>query len=360
MLHLTQPRPCILRSPRYVVALRNYDRFPLMRDLRCHRCDKYMDSHAEQTIDIAAEVATKIALTAAQRDADRSFPTTEFELLDQAGLMTAFLPLNLGGQDLGGSAHRQTLYRVLAHIGRGSLPVGRLFEDHINALDLVMTSGSDTQRRHVAEDAHAHHIFGVWNTQTADGVTLHPTGKRVMLKGAKVFCSGAGHITRTFANGAWYSPDDPRAGGWQMVLVKLDTCQDRAVPDSWPAEGMRASLSGRFSFEDIEVDTDALIGNPGDYTREPDFTGGAVRFAAVQLGGAEALLNAAVTLLKQSNRTDDPHQRARIGRSAIAIESGYLWLLGVARLWATSADSDAIVTYARMARTAIERITDIN
>ena len=54
---------------------------------------------------------------------------------------------------------------------------------------------------------------------------------------------------------------------------------------------MRASASFKIDFSGVEVSGDDLIGAPGDYHREPYFSGGAIRFAAVQLGGAEALLD---------------------------------------------------------------------
>ena len=306
-------------------------------------------------VQAAAEVADQIAATAPDRDADRAFPADAFAALDDAGLMTATLPLALGGLGLGARGSRHALYRVLAEVGRGSLPVGRVYEGHVNALELVMTYGTDAQRERAAADARAGHIFGVWNTEAADGLHLDPIpGGGARLSGAKVFCSGAGHVTRAFANGSW--PD----GSWQMVLVELDGEQERVTPGSWTAEGMRASASGRVDFEGIRVEPLALVGSGGDYTREPDFTGGSVRFAAVHLGGARALADASGALLRDQKRTADPHQRARMGRAAIAVETGALWLLGAARLWEAHADGrasgDAIVAYAQMTRTAIERV----
>lgn len=298
----------------------------------------------------AADVADRIADAAGQRDADRSFPAEEFGWLGEAGLLTAPLPPVLGGLGLGGRGSRHALYRVLVEVGRGSLPVGRVYEGHVNALALVMAYGTEAQRERAAEDAHAGHLFGVWNTEGSDGLRLAPTpGGGARLSGAKVFCSGAGWVTRAFANGAWAD------GGWQMLLVDLDDEAARVTPRSWRAEGMRASSSGRVDFSGLEVGRDALVGQPGDYTREPDFTGGAVRFAAVQLGGARALLDAATGWLRSLDRTDDPHQRARMGAAAIAVETGSLWLLGSARLWESGADPGAVVAYAQMTRTAIER-----
>ena len=313
-------------------------------------------TNVESLVQTAAQAADQIAAMAADRDADRSLPTTELDLLHQTGLTTATLPEDLGGDGLGAPDARHALYRVLAQIGRGSLPVGRLYEGHVNALDLVMAYGTDRQRARAADDAHAGHLFGVWNTEGADGVTLVPSVEGASMRGAKVFCSGAGHVSRAFANGRWQAPGAPQDGAWQMALVPLDGRQDRAVPDSWAAEGMRASVSGRVSFEGIALDAEALVGVPDAYTTEPDFTGGAVRFAAVHLGGAEALVAAAADHLQQSGRDTDPHQRRRMGEAAIALETGALWLLGAARLWEARAEPDAIVAYAQMTRTAIERV----
>ena len=305
---------------------------------------------AASVVQTAADVADRIADAAGRRDDARAFPAEEVGWLAEAGLMTAPLPPALGGLGLGGRGARHALYRVLAEVGRGSLPVGRVYEGHVNALALVLAYGSRAQRERAAEDAHDGHLFGVWNTEAADGVRLAArAGGGARLSGAKVFCSGAGHVTRAFANGAW--PD----GGWQMVLVDLDGEGGRVTPGSWRAEGMRASASGRVDVSGLEVGPEALVGKPGDYLREPDFTGGAVRFAAVQLGGARALLDAAAAHLRALGRTGDPHQRARMGRAAIAVETGALWLLGAARLWEGAAEPEAVVAYAQMTRTAVER-----
>ena len=308
-------------------------------------------SGAELLVQIAAEAADRVARTAADRDADRAFPAEAFDVLREAGLMTATLPAHLGGAGLGEPGSRHALYRVLAEVGRGSLPVGRVYEGHVNALALVMAYGTDAQQERAAHDARAGHLFGVWNTEAEGGVRLDSRpGGGARLSGAKTFCSGAGHVTRAFANGAF--PD----GGWQMVLVDLDGQSDRVTPGSWTAEGMRASASGRVDFEGVVVGPEALVGEPGDYTREPAFTGGAVRFAAVHLGGARALFDAAAEALRQSGRTADPHQRRRMGEAAVAVETGALWLLGAARLEESGADPGAVVAYAQRVRTAIERV----
>ncbi len=320
-------------------------------------------AEAGQAVAAARAAAAEIAATAADRDADGCFPAAEMTVLRRAGLLAAALPDDLGGADLGGVGSRHALYRVLALVGGGSLPVGRLFEGHVNALELVRAFGTPQQLARAADDVHAGHLFGVWNTQAAGGVALHETaGGGVRMAGAKTFCSGASRAmeagtatTRPVVTGALIRADGTDAG-WQMAVVPLDGQAARVAPDSWLAAGMHASVSGRTDFTDLHLPADALVGAPGDYFREPGFNGGAVRFAAVHAGGARALLDAAVAFLRETGRTGDPHQRARIAQAAIACESADLWLLGAARLRESGPDAAAESAYAGMVRTAVERV----
>lgn len=323
----------------------------------------------------AATVADRCAEQAAEADAHGAFPEEEFGLLREAGLLRAPLPAVHGGRGLGrapGTAH--ALLRLLFEIGRGSLPVGRVFEGHANALALIHLYSTPEQQARAAADVRQGRLFGVWNTEVpSSGVHLEPLpGGRYRLRGAKTFCSGAGHVARPFVSGAL------PGGGWQLCVVPMDRADVQAHvevdPSWWRAEGMRASASYRVDFTGAELDADDLVGAPGDYLREPHFNGGAVRFAAVQLGGAQALFDAARQHLRTLERTGDVHQQTRMGRAAIHLETGALWLLGAARmqerlLLADGAPlrgafpergpeqekaAEALVAYARMTRTAIE------
>ena len=302
---------------------------------------------------VARAAGARAAARAAADDHAGGFPTECLADLHDAGLLRAPAERAYGGAGLAGEpGQAHLLYAVLAAVGRGSLPLGRLYEGHVNALALVEAYGTDAQRRRAAADAARGELFGVWNTEVpSDGVRLSPLpGGRVRMEGAKTFCSGAGRVSRILTTGAL--PD----GGWQMVLVPTDRVETRAEPEAWCAEGMRATASGRVDFTGAVLEPDDLVGQPGDYTREPHFNGGAVRFAAVQLGGAEALAEAAADHLRALDRTEALVQQLRLGEVSVALESGRLWLLGAARLLARGAPAADVVAYAQHARTAIERV----
>jgi alkylation response protein AidB-like acyl-CoA dehydrogenase len=250
------------------------------------------------------------------------------------------------------------LLRVLQHIGRGNLAVGRVYEGHLNALLLIQQLGRAEQVARYAADARAGLLFGVWNTESpAEGVHLEalPNG-RYRLRGAKTFASGAGQLARPLITGAL-----PDGQGWQLFVLPADKQLPVLDRSFWRPLGMRATASFRADLTGLEIGPEDLIGPPNAYYQQPAFSGGAIRFAAVQLGGAEAVFEETRNFLRSLGRTDDPYQRQRLGEMAILLESGRQWLRGAAENAArpgaaTAEGAEATVAYANMTRTAIEKI----
>ncbi len=313
--------------------------------------------------------STKIAdyalENAAKLDQLGAFPSREFEQIAEAGLLSAPLDRRLGGWGLGIESNvTPDLLQILKQFGRGNLAVGRIFEGHVNALQLVQTFGTQAQVKAYASDARDRHkLFGVWNAEAADGLKITPLENgRYRLEGCKTFASGCGYVDRPFVNGAL--PD----GRWQMCIVPMDQVSTVSDPTWWQPSGMRATASYKVDFSGVELEASALIGQPNDYYRQPWLSVGVVRFAAVQLGGAEALFDETRKFLQSLGRTQDPYQAERLGKVAIALESGNLWLRGAAAFITAYApifagspivphpQAEQLVAYANMVRSAIEQI----
>ncbi len=306
----------------------------------------------------AARLAPRLFEQAAAADVEGGFPTESFADLAAAGLLAVALPAALGGAGLDAPAATLPLLRVLQSIGRGNLAVGRVYEGHLNALLLIQQLGSPAQVARYAAEARAGHLFGVWNTEDpAEGVHLEtlPNG-RYRLRGAKTFASGAGHLTRPLITGAL-----PEGRGWQLFVLPADARPPALDRSFWQPLGMRATASFRADLIGLELAADDLIGPPNAYYQQPAFSGGAIRFAAVQLGGAEAVFEETRNFLRGLGRTDDPYQRQRLGEMALRLESGRQWVRGAAEHAArpgatTPTGAEATVAYANMMRTAIESI----
>jgi alkylation response protein AidB-like acyl-CoA dehydrogenase len=293
----------------------------------------------------ARDIAEKAFARAGEYDEDGAYPTADVAALRESGLLTAVLPAKFGGAGLIGSS----LGEVLRSIGSGSLPLGRLFEGHVNTLELVLRYGDDRRVELVADEARAGNLFGVWNTDDANGMRLIHRQGRSWLEGRKVLASGAGHIERPLVTAT------DEEGRRLMVLPKLDP--GRADLSRWTAQGMRASATGAVDFTGVEIEPIEIVGREGDYERQPWFSAGAWRFAAVHLGGMERLFDLLRRHLQETNRGQDPHQAARMGGAAIAIETARLWVTQAATIAEAPVGSGApeqLVAYVNLARLAVE------
>ncbi|RYE03118.1 MAG: acyl-CoA dehydrogenase, partial [Sphingobacteriaceae bacterium] len=202
-------------------------------------------------------------------------------------------------------------------------------------------------------------LFSVWNTQADDGIKIHDLGDGFYrLEGSKTFCSGSGWIDRPLITGELISADKK---GWQMCIIPTENVKPISIDSSfWKPLGMRASASFKMDFTGVEIQEKDLLGKPNEYYNQPHFSGGAIRFAAVQLGGAEAIFSETQSFLRMLGRTEDAFQRARIAEMTYLIESGNLWLNQAGNNmdeWLKQPDSaEKIITYAGMVRTAIAEI----
>lgn len=319
-----------------------------------------LDSPRTEVSSVLTQVAQLSERMARHREqqseeAARQFPGQEFAWLREVDLLSVTLP----EQPLAfGESPTARQLQLLKLIGRGNLSVGRIYEGHINALFLIHLFGTAAQReRWYANGRHGQHLFGVWNTQANDGVSIIAQGNgRYELQGAKTFCSGARQVTRPIVPGKLID-EEGRERGWQMVIVPLDEHPAAPVdPSFWKPLGMHASVSHKIDFSGIVLTEDNLLGQPNDYHTQPYFSGGAIRFAAVHLGGAEAIFDATRTYLQQLHRTEDPYQKMRLGEMAILIETGNRWIEQAGQQADSAASPEQIINYANMTRSVIERI----
>ena len=268
------------------------------------------------------------------------FPAERLDALRATAAWTAFAEISAGRD-------ARTLFDVLRLIGRVDLSLGRLFEGHVNGLQLVATYGSDEQRRDMASAAKAGALFGVWATEPAPGLTITRTGRDAWrLDGKKSFATGAGRVDRALVTALG---DD---GAKQLVNVDLRAEKHRADIDGWRVRGMQGTISGSFDFSGIIVRGESLIGAADDYQTEPRFSAGAWRFTAVQLGAVEGLARHLRDHLVATTKGSDPIQRARFAACVAAARSAGEWVRRAAQL--AEAQSEEAVAFVLMTRGIVE------
>lgn len=244
---------------------------------------------------LADSIATLVPMMqqrAGDLDRHAAFPAADMEALVHAGGLTVPLPVNAMGPapDLA-----DQVASVLILAGQGNLSVGRLLEAHINALHLIGRYGSAAQRQAAMRDAENGQLFALWVTDPPDGgLRMHRSNNVIQLSGRKQFCSGAGHATRALVT----ATDDD--GQVRMLVMRLGA-GEVTTPLPSPLQGMRAAVTGAVDFSGCQTPAGCMLGEAGDYLREPDFSAGAWRGSAVALGGLVALVDMAIAQLGDSD-----------------------------------------------------------
>ena len=297
-------------------------------------------------------------LEASETDSPNLFPKKTLQFFKNINLLTASISSDFGGRDLGlKSGSNRALLTILKLIGSGNLVIGRIVEGHFNAQLLIDRYGTFEQKKRFAKDSFDGKLFGLWNTQAEDGVSMKFEKGCYHLNGSKTFATGTDYISRPIVTAS-----SQKKGSWQMCIVDLDEVSLKTDSTWWNPMGMKATRSYKVNFNNISVPPKNLLGIDGNYYEQPYFSSGSVRFSAVQLGAAEMLLAETVLYLQKLNRTDEPFQKMRIGQMRILIHSGNHWLKAAAEsmdlftIDPSSQNSDSLLDQSNMVRIAIDDI----
>lgn len=219
------------------------------------------------------------------------------------------------------------LLRLLYRIARSDLPLARLFEGHVDALQIIARYGNAALVAEAAGIAAAGGAFGVWNAALA-GEPLRVEHGR--LRGGKSFASGAGILSHALAGA---DTDE----GNRLMLIDLAASSPAIDRDWWNVVGMERSHTHVVRWTGAAADSFRFVGMPGDYAREPFFSGGALRFVACHAGGIAALFDRVRDHLVATDRAADPHQAGRLAELYVAAQSAASAVQAAAAEWSTPA-----------------------
>ncbi|MDT0293016.1 acyl-CoA dehydrogenase family protein [Mesonia ostreae] len=248
------------------------------------------------------------------------YPRDLMNKIQSSELMVLNVPSEFGGGFGKLEKSNYHILNILKGIGARDLSAGRIFEGHLNAMLLIERYGTQLQKEVYFSEAKSGVLFGIWNSQMPnEPLKLKKSEEKLKLEGSKVFCSGANNVLRPIVTAE-------HNGQQQMLVLDLKERKFEEDYTYWQPLGMKSSVSCRFNFTGLEITKSQFLGSPNAYFEQPDFSGGAVRFAAVQLGGAEAMIAITLAHLKEMNRTEDLNQISRMAKLALLKETGHLWL----------------------------------
>jgi alkylation response protein AidB-like acyl-CoA dehydrogenase len=256
--------------------------------------------------DLDAALA-RIAAGADELDRHPAFPYAAFDELAAAGVL---------GATLAGMPFAQEL-RLVREVSRADGSVGRILDGHFNAVERLTVACPDTlEAGERAQIAAGELLLGVWGADPAPGEGepshLRDEDGVTTLHGVKTFCSGAGGVQRALV----VARDD--AG--ERRLAYVDTTSGVTIDHSWyRGEGLRASESHLVVFDGAPVL--AILGGPGEASRDPWFSRDAIRTSATWAGIADNVLDAALSFLRERGEPSDiialAAGRLRVARATI-------------------------------------------
>jgi alkylation response protein AidB-like acyl-CoA dehydrogenase len=315
----------------------------------------------------------KFGPRAAEYDREAGFPKEDFRDLLQAGLLSAVLPAEFGGLGLG-PYHRNvlTLWLVTKEIAKADLSLARCWEGHVNSLVLLDGLANEEQKRRWFADVMQNgEIWVAWSGEpqvraASDTFSFGTTTTKVdggyLVDGRKAFATSAGGANWAILLVSTAGPGGARhsSGGLASQLLLACDLSDPSISIDrswWDPLGMRGSASHVVQFNRTFIPESSLIGRPGQYLLDGWQTCFIPHYAATFLGAAEAAYDFALDEVTSQGKVQDPYVQHHIGQSAINVETAYLWLQHVARMWDTGRHSEAQLAGSR-ARHIIEHLAE--
>ncbi|MCO8274443.1 acyl-CoA/acyl-ACP dehydrogenase [Actinoplanes sp. TRM 88003] len=290
----------------------------------------------------ARRLAPRFAARAAAHDRDGSFPADDFADLRAAGLFGLMVPARLGGAGAGFAEYAATAYEL----ARGNGATALIFNMHASVTgalagvtdELADALGLPPEALRARDDALRAAAEGKWY---AVAMSERGAGSRLSqlttsyeavdggyrIKGAKTFCSGAGHADAYLV--AARSTADPA----QVSQFLVPAGEGLRVEPTWDALGMRATGSHDLHV-DVTVPAGALLGGVEGLALvvaqlAPHWM--VASYAAVYVGVARAAVDAAVEHVNERKLGHLPAIRSRIGRADAAVAAAHLAVLEAAR-----------------------------
>ena len=261
------------------------------------------------------------------------------------GLGTATFPREFGGLAL---SDGPDLCKIIRQLGAADLSMARLIEGHLNAVALVCRYGTVAQIGDMAKSAAAGALAAVWAADDACGLHVVSDGAEKRLQGRKVLASGAGFVTRPLIAA--------RAKDGQLLLLLNLAPGYKFDLSEWQALGMKSTATGSVDFTGHHISKAEIVGKPGDYMRQPHFSGGAWRFCAAHLGATERLVELFRAHLTQSGRGNDPYQLQRLAVCTTSAKTARFWVEEAAkRLGVEDSDPQEVAAFANLTRNVTER-----
>ncbi|ESA38606.1 monooxygenase [Leptolyngbya sp. Heron Island J] len=202
---------------------------------------------------IAETVAAELKKTALERDRKAGVPTYEINLLRDAGLLPLVVPKPYGGI----GANWIEAMTIIKTIAKGDAATAQLYAYHLILSATPMLSGSRQQAEQAYRETAQYNLFWANAINVRDPrLTIEATDHQYRLNGEKTFCTGAAVADRII--GAAMASNNPIP---VLFVVPRDR-QGLIYNHNWHTMGQRRTASGSFTFDQVELSAEEILGPP--------------------------------------------------------------------------------------------------
>ncbi|WP_239129940.1 acyl-CoA dehydrogenase family protein, partial [Actinoplanes nipponensis] len=293
-------------------------------------------------VEEARRLAPRFAARAAGHDRAGLFPAEDFADLRRSGMFGLMVPERLGGAGAGFADYAAVAYEL----ARGNGATALIFNMHASVTgalggvtnELAEALGLPPEALEARDRCLRAAAEGSWY---AVAMSERGSGSRLSqmttsyeqnddgfhIKGAKTFCSGAGHADAYLVAARSVTEPD------KVSQFLVPPGPGLTVEQTWDALGMRATGSHDLHI-DVTVPTSALLGGVEGLALvvaqlAPHWM--VASYAAVYVGVARAAVDAAVEHVTDRKLGHLPAVRARIGRADAAVAAAHLTVMEAAR-----------------------------
>ncbi|MDZ8055445.1 MAG: acyl-CoA dehydrogenase family protein [Aulosira sp. ZfuVER01] len=204
-------------------------------------------------INVATSLSTELAATAVERDNKAGLPDVEIQRLRETGLLSLVVPKEYGGI---GATWAEAL-KIVQELSKADGSIGQLYGNHLNLTTLAHVSGTPEQKERYYRETAEKNLFWANAINTRDSrLKITPEGDDFRVHGIKSFGTGVAIADFRVFSAIQEGVEIP------LVFVIPKDRAGIASNQDWDNIGQRRTDSDTFTFYDVLVKKDEILGYP--------------------------------------------------------------------------------------------------